>query len=307
VKPKVACLVPVRNKAHFVEQTVISVLTQTYEPMEIILSDQGSTDNSLSILQKLKDSYSGPNKVRVVECPFTDVKGLGGLNVHLNWLNEQTDADLLIIVSADDLCHPDRVKRTVEIYEQHRPSLIGTAMQFINPDGTVEGVTQFTYEREGVLRPSGLVTARQHIECLVGGSCSMAWDREFYDKVGGLHGHQIVDVYLPFLATLDRGFYFLNEQLFAYVRHPDPSNAGLGGQMLAAKDDYEKLQLNELSNYQVVSTLYATGRKAVEQYMDKWNGDAAEALFQNIVHRTNDWAMCRDLMTENKVTPRSLS
>lgn len=305
---KVACLVPVRNKAHFVWQTVQSVMMQSYEPMEIILSDQGSTDNSLSILQKAKESYSGPNKVRVVECPHTEVKGLGGLNVHLNWLHNQTDADLLIIVSADDLCHPDRVKRTVEVYQQYRPALIGTAMQFISPDGKLEGITQYTYKSETEARESGFVSARDHIEILVGGSCSMAWDREFYDRIGGMTQFHILDVYLPFLATLDRGFYFINEQLFAYIRHKDPKNAGLGGQMLAADTDDEKLKLNELANYQVVSTLYAAGRKAVEVYRDKWDdSDAAEALYQNIVHRTNDWAICRDLLTQRNIQPRSLS
>lgn len=275
--------------------------------MEIILSDQGSTDNSLSILKKAKDSYSGPNEVRVVECPHTEVNGLGGLNVHLNWLHKQTDADLLIIVSADDLCHPDRVKRTVEVYKDHKPALIGTAMQFLKPDMTLDGITAFSAQ-ELKTGESRLVTAREHIERLVGGSSSMAWDREFFEKIGGMSEYHILDVYLPFLATMDRGFYFLNEQLFAYIRHEDQNNAGLGGQMLASKSDEETLQLNELSNYQVVSTLYAAGRKAVEVYRDKWdNSDAAEALYQNIVHRTNDWAICRDMLTQRNVQPRSLS
>ena len=298
---KVACIVPVRNKAFFVDQTVKSTLLQSYEGMEILLSDQGSTDKSLEILTDMAESYNGPNTVRVLQCPHTEQTGLAGFNVHLNWLIAQTNADLLVIVSADDLNHPDRVKRTVEIYQKHRPAFIGTKMQFLKPSGEIEGITAF--DPKG----SRLITAKEHIEQLVGGSCSTAFDREFYKKIGGLHGHIILDVYLPFLATLDRGFYMIDEQLFAYVRHPKTDNAGLGGQMLCAESDDEKLLLNELANYQVVSTLYQAGRTAVTFYPEEWEGsEACEALYSNIVHRTNDWTMCRDLLNQRKLQPRVL-
>lgn len=299
---KVSCLVPVYNKAYFVGQTVKSVLNQTYKGMDIILSDQGSTDDSLNILKYHQAAYKGPNTVRVVQCPHTDKKGLAGFNIHLNWLHEQSDADLMVIVSADDLCHPDRVKRTVEVYNEYKPSLIGTRMQFLNPDMSYEGTTVFAYDLNG----SRFVTAKEHLTRLVGGSSSMAWDREFYNKVGGLDGHTICDVYLPFLACLDKGFYFINEDLFAYIRHSNTDNAGLGGQMLAAESDEDKLLLNELSNYQVVSTLYKCGRSAVSLFPEKWEGEACDSLYHDIVNRTSDWTVCRDLINERGLQPRKL-
>lgn len=305
---KVSCFVPVHNKAFFVEHTVRSVLNQTYEGFEILLSDQGSTDDSLRILHRLAADYHGPNTVRVVQCPHTQKKGLAGFNIHLNWLATQTDADLFIIVSADDLCHPDRVKRTVEVYNEYKPSLIGTRMQFLKPDMSYEGTTVFAFDVEpsGQQTGSRFVTAKEHLTRLVGGSCSMAWDREFYEKVGGLDGHTICDVYLPFLACLDRGFYYINEDLFAYIRHPNTDNAGLGGQMLAAQTEADKLQINELSNYQVISTLYKAGRKAVTLFPDKWAGEPCETLFNDITNRTNDWVNCRDLLNEIGMQPRVL-
>lgn len=304
---KVSCFVPVRNKDFFVDQTIKSVFAQTYAGLEIILSDQGSTDNSLAVLRKLAASYTGPNVVRVLECPDTEPTGLAGFNAHIDWLMGQTDAELIIIVSADDLCHPDRVRRTAEVYNEFRPAFIGTKMQFLKPNGEIEGVSAFAVQN---LAPgeSRFITAREHIEKLVGGSSSTAFDRAFYEKVGGLHGHTILDVYLPFLATLDRGFYFINEELFAYVRHPKADNAGLGGQLLAAAgNDDETLLLNELANYQCVSTLYQAGRVAVNVYPKEWAmTDACEALYNNIVNRANDWTNCRDLLNQRKIQPRVL-
>lgn len=299
---KVAALVPVHNKAYFVGQTVKSVFMQSYEDFEIMLSDQGSTDGSLKILEKMKQHYNGTANVRVLDCPETQHRGLAGLNAHLNWLVSQTDADLLIIVSADDLCHPDRVKRTVEIYQQYNPAFIGTKMQFLTPQGECTGLTAFD------TKGSRFITAKEHIEGLVGGSVSTAFDRAFYEKVGGLHGHIILDMYLPFLATLDRGFFMIDEQLFAYIQHAKQDNAGLGGQMKAAKDNDEVLLLNELSNYQIISTLYQIGRTAVTQYPVEWNDnpDTGDALYANIVSRTNDWVLCRDLLNKRKIQPRIL-
>ena len=120
-------------------------------------------------------------------------------------------------------------------------------------------------------------------------------------------------MYGPFLATLDRGFWMIDQELFAYVRHPDPNNAGLGGQMLVAQQNKKEgeaddiLLLNELINYQIVSTLYQTGQVAVEKYPEQWeNSDACEALYTNIVNRTSDWIQCRNLLNERRLAPRVL-
>lgn len=300
---KVACLVPVHNKAFFVENTIQSVFDQTYKDMDILLSDNGSTDDSLSILKRMAASYSGNGVVKVLECPITQFSGLAGFNSHVDWMLTQTDAELIIIVSADDLCHPDRVKRTVEAYEAFNPAFIGTKMQFIKPTGEVEGITAF--DPKG----SRFVTASEHLEHLVGGSVSTAWDREFYEKIGGVHGHIIPDMYMPFLAAFDRGFYMIDEQLFAYVRHERADNAGLGGQLLAAQgNNDETLFVNELANYQTVSTLYQAGKKAVELYPERWANSVEDvnALYFDIVNRTRDWTHCRDLLNSRGLQPRVL-
>lgn len=55
--PKVSVIAPIYNTGEFLEQSIESVLSQTYKDWELILVDDGSTDNSLEIGRR----YAGQN------------------------------------------------------------------------------------------------------------------------------------------------------------------------------------------------------------------------------------------------------
>ena len=60
---KISVIVPVYNAENYIEKCIYSILNQTYEDFEIIVVNDGSSDNSLNKLLKLKDEY--PDKIRV--------------------------------------------------------------------------------------------------------------------------------------------------------------------------------------------------------------------------------------------------
>lgn len=291
---KVSFWVPARDKEGKIHITVKSVLEQTYEGMEILLSDQGSTDNTYAIMEKMASEYQGKNTVRLLKCPDTEYKGMAGFNRHMAWLHTQTDADLIIVTSADDWNHPERAKRLVEEFEKHKPSLIGTAINFCEPDGKYTGSTAYPQE-------SKFVTAKEHLEKLVGGSSSMAWSRDFYEKVGAIPHSVIVDVYYPFLASQLDGFYFIYEPLYAYIRWADPNNTGLEGIHRAA-DETGKRQIEEIIGYQISTTLFSAGKKMneIEKPMDD---ESHQALMQQILNTTLTWANARDRLTMERINP----
>jgi len=55
-KPLVSIIIPTYNRANYLEKAIESVLKQTYENIEIIVSDNASTDNTMEVMQKYKDN-----------------------------------------------------------------------------------------------------------------------------------------------------------------------------------------------------------------------------------------------------------
>jgi len=55
LKPKVTVIIPTYNRAHFIKNAVDSVLSQTYKDFELIVVDDGSTDNTKQILKAYRD------------------------------------------------------------------------------------------------------------------------------------------------------------------------------------------------------------------------------------------------------------
>ncbi len=97
-------LIAVRDKAQWVERSARAALDQVCRPIEVILSDQGSTDGTTQILDRVATEYRGPHKLTRLDCPLTDRKGMAGLNAHLEWAIAQTDCEAITPMSGDDFC-----------------------------------------------------------------------------------------------------------------------------------------------------------------------------------------------------------
>lgn len=262
----------------------------------MILSDQGSKDGSLNVLKRMKEQDSGKNNIIILECPHTDPKGMYGLNTHMDWIIDSTDYDLYIMTAADDWAHPERNARVIKAYEEHKPDVVLTSMQFIETTGEVGGITLHP-ETDGFLDPVYC------LEKLVGGSTSHAWSREFWKFAQPIDPISSYDGYLVFLATLRKGAYMLIEPLHAYIRHKSLDNTGLEG-VYRASSEAEQKRVEELMHFQVLSG-YVT---ALEKY-ESWglNHDRAKiTLYEHIIGKAIMWSKSRKELTLNRVVPASL-
>ena len=106
MQPLVSVLVPVYNAERWLAQTLQSAVEQTWPRKEIILVDDGSTDNSLSIARRFESTI-----IKIVE------KEHSGQTSTLNRALKESQGDYIQYLDADDVIAPDKlaiqVKRLV--------------------------------------------------------------------------------------------------------------------------------------------------------------------------------------------------
>jgi glycosyltransferase involved in cell wall biosynthesis len=122
----VSVIIPTYNHARFVCQAIESVLSQTYRDFEVIVVDDGSTDETQNLLKSFKDkiiSIYQPNK---------------GLSAARNTGLFASTGSLLLFLDADDLITPDRLARQVPVF-QSTPGLgvVYSAWQNIDEYGSI--------------------------------------------------------------------------------------------------------------------------------------------------------------------------
>jgi glycosyltransferase involved in cell wall biosynthesis len=94
--PRFSVIIPIYNKEKDVETTIKSVLNQTYVDYEVILVDDGSTDNSLNIVNAIED-----DRIQI----FT--KQNEGVSKTRNYGITKSKAEYIAFLDADDYWYPN--------------------------------------------------------------------------------------------------------------------------------------------------------------------------------------------------------
>lgn len=123
--PRVSVLLPVYNGAPFLAASIDSVLSQSFTDIELLILNDGSTDNSAAIAKSYSDS-----RIRYFERPNM------GLPATLNEGARLARGEFLFRQDQDDLSHPSRVARQVAYLDEHPDvAVLGTwARIFIDGD-----------------------------------------------------------------------------------------------------------------------------------------------------------------------------
>lgn len=112
MKPLVSVLTPAYNRAAFISEAVESVLNQTYDNIEYIVIDDGSTDDTYSILQEYEDT----GRLRLLTHKNRQNHGQ---SASLNLGLKAATGDYIVILDSDDRLHQDKIQKQVEFLEQN--------------------------------------------------------------------------------------------------------------------------------------------------------------------------------------------
>ena len=100
----VAVVIPSYNHGRFLAATLASVFSQTLPPRELLVIDDGSTDDSVRVIERAFAGYSGP-----IHCRLS-VRANRGISATRNELVAATTADCIAFLDSDDLYAPRRLE-----------------------------------------------------------------------------------------------------------------------------------------------------------------------------------------------------
>ena len=108
--PLVSILLNCYNAEKFISKAIESVLNQTYDNWELIVWDDGSTDNTLEIVKRFKNE-----KILIYE--NKENLGLGKSRIAAT---KKLKGELISIIDADDFFHNDKILKQVEVFKKNK-------------------------------------------------------------------------------------------------------------------------------------------------------------------------------------------
>ena len=103
-EPRVSVCIPSYNHAPYLPAAIESVLGQTFADFELVIVDDGSTDNSLEVAETYAARH--PSKVRVHTHPGRLNRGISET---VNLAYRLTRGEFWMGVPSDDVLHPDKL------------------------------------------------------------------------------------------------------------------------------------------------------------------------------------------------------
>jgi len=107
-KPLVSFVLFSYNQSSYIKEALEGALSQTYAPLEIIISDDHSTDNTFEIITDITQKYDGPHKIILNR----NANNLG-VAEHVNEIVRKASGEILILAAGDDISLSTRVEVSV--------------------------------------------------------------------------------------------------------------------------------------------------------------------------------------------------
>ena len=224
--PRVSVVVPVYNASAFLAETIESVRSQTYPGWELVLCDDGSTDDSAEIARRYADL--DPERIRCVAHP-------GGANLgqsaSRNLAIRHARGEFISLLDADDLYLPQRLEEQVAILDA-RPeadAIYGPTNMWYGWTGVPGDAARDTTFAMGIpsdtlLAPGELLVGALRREMQMPTPSAMILRAHAVERVGGFVD-EYRDVYEDqvFIAklTLASSILFVDRRWDLYRQHPD--------------------------------------------------------------------------------------
>ncbi len=211
-KPLISFILLAYNQEKYIEEAIEAAFKQTYSPLEIILSDDCSTDNTYNLIENMVQNYRGLHTIIL-----NRNKENLGICGHVNFVLEMTSGKLIVMAAGDDISDVDRVTKIHEVWQtsDDKTRAVFSNAEKIDAIGTHLG----PIFPSKPLFSQTITDFKQGIECWALGA-SLAIDKNLYKKYGEIDSKNMQeDGCLAFRALLEGNILYIDQLLVKYRHH----------------------------------------------------------------------------------------
>lgn len=191
------------NGANYIREQILSVLPQLDENDEIVVSDDGSTDNTIAILKSFKDQRI---KLLVNE-------GKHGFIWNFENALKEAKGDVIFLCDQDDIWKPEKVKVALQALKDH--DIVLHDAEIIDKDGVKTGILY----SDGLHKRQGFWSNLWKTRWL---GCCMAFRRNVLEYALPFPSHLVGhDGWISVVGLARFDYYYIPDVLMWYRRHGD--------------------------------------------------------------------------------------
>ena len=196
-KPLLSYIVVTFNQENYIREAVESALAQTYSPLEIIISDDKSSDRTVEVAKEVIARYKGPHSVRL-NCSEQNI----GIGKSITKLVGMCSGALIVGQAGDDVALPERTETIYQAWEVsgRKATSIFTSYMTISGDGKELGIGGTRGDESNhtkYRKQEGSVFNFLNDKWPVVVGCTHAWSPELFKFFGPLNS-DLEDLVLSF-------------------------------------------------------------------------------------------------------------
>lgn len=213
MNPKVDILLATYNGEKYIKEQVESILNQTYENIQIIISDDCSTDNTRQVLKE----YENNEKIKV----FYQEKNLGYVK-NFEFLLKQVKSNLYMLSDQDDVWKKEKVEKSVEKIESEKLDLVFGDLEVVdeNLNTLYKSYNRYMHLIHKIKKYQKDYRLQYLYNCMTG--CTIISRKNWIDKVLPFptnSKYMIHDYWLGLVIALNGKVGYIEEPYILYRQH----------------------------------------------------------------------------------------
>ncbi|MGQ9630980.1 MAG: glycosyltransferase family 2 protein [bacterium] len=211
--PSISVLMPIYNCRETLRDSIESIIRQTYTDWELIIVDDGSTDDSPEIVSEYARGDSRIRPIRVQHCGIVQA-----LNVGL----AKARGELLARQDGDDVSHPERLEKQAAFLREHpEVRVVGCLVDLFPKEAVSEGMAEYMDWINSAVTPDEILND-MFIESPLVHPSVMAYTEDIR-RVGGYEEGPFPEDYQLWLKLWERGVKMAKVDEVLYFWREGPS------------------------------------------------------------------------------------